>query len=425
MPQLVLFDRLHLSISIIGFCVLFAISVNLQAEPQSAPVWLAQSDVDETVEMIAKAGRPEPVNRDEEMEAEIIQALDRPISLELDDVPIRKAVGAFSEKAGIPIRVAAGTLGLLPYGSQTKLSARIEEQPFGLSLSAILLPLGLEYEPAGAELLIKPTQALRRIADRAAWEELELIHKLYSQPWSEELAESLKFQFRGMPTGDAEANRQTLLRLAASVGAGSAAEVLEHASAQYGWTWHPDGERVVILTQTQQIEEQLDRRINKLRYNNIDVREALLDLANRAGVLLQFEPGALVSAGPTQTNRFSLTLENTTIRQAFEIIAGETGLSYIVEPGGVRITASALLVPGNESPDAASQAQATAQETVRQLRSNPIIGQYMIPMPDGTTVSLFLRENDLTEEAKGLRKQRLEAAGRQIEAVLQKPLVQK
>ncbi len=335
---------------------------------------------------------------DDEKEILVVQALEQPTSLKINEVPITDAVRLLSEKTGVPIKFDRFTLSCLPYGSKTIVSARIENQPLKQSLAALLRPLACTYELIDGELIIEPRPALLRICRRATWDEVALIEKLYSTRWSNKLADSLKFQFQDM-TGDAEANRKKVYDLAGAVGSGNAADVLECASRQYGWVWHPEGGQTIsFCTRTRQVEQQLQRVVSA-QYNEVALKDVLLDLADRAGVLLKMEPGVLSSLPTSQSERFWLTVENVSIRQALELIAGKTGLGYFVEPDGIRITASAFSATGDPS------AQTTSTGT--QASRNPVVGQITIPGPNGTSYGFFIREQDLPPEINAMRQEQI------------------
>ena len=206
--------------------------------------------------------------------------------------------------------------------------------------------------------------------------------------------------------------------MAGAVGAGTASEVLEHACLQHGWVWTPNGNVIAVLTRTRQMERQLDRRVS-LRYTQVNLKDALMDLAAQAGVLLRFDPGVLASLPPQTAERFSLCMENTTIRQAFEIIAGETGLMYFIEADGLRISNNMVSPPTGTGPagtGGSTQAQidATAQATAAALRATSVIGQISFPLSDGSTASFYLRQGDLPPEVNEMRKNRVNDAINQL-----------
>jgi hypothetical protein len=345
---------------------------------------------------------PAAKQEDDQLAVLIMQALDEPTDLNVQDAPIGEAIQKLAEQTGIPIEIAPGTFDLLPYGSRTKLTAEIEQQPLRASLAALLEPLGLEFRPDHQRLLIAPSPPLKRIVQRATWEELDQIKRLRTTPWSKEEGEALQFQFQDVPEGDHEANRAELLELAAGVGRGTIAEVLTYATNQRGWTWYPAGDHIVVLTKEHQVERQLET-IVAVNYVQTSLTEALLDLAGRAGVPLLIEPGALASLPPQTAERFSLAIRNLTVREALEIVSGQTGLKPVVEAEGIRMTM------GNRPVTNTSTQTASSVDPIKLLRTNPIVGQVTVTNPDGSSFSFFIREDDLPPEVNELRKAKIQA----------------
>jgi hypothetical protein len=68
----------------------------------------------------------------------------------------------------------------------------------------------------------------------------------------------------------------------------------------------------------------------------MDVAQVLSDLADYSGVDFTIEPGALQKI-PTQARTITLELENRSIQQVLETIAGFTGLSWTANERGVYI----------------------------------------------------------------------------------------
>ena len=403
--------RLRWPICLGYFFILFPLT-GLADEKKKVPLSI---DLDSAL-VVAQVDNVATIEEPEEdsTEISIIQALDQNTDLEVSDIPIREVIQQLADKTGLPIEIESGTLPLLPYGSRTTLSATIVSQPLKESLTALLQPIGLTYEVQKERLLIKANKHLARIVGRATWKELETLEMLYQLTWSEELFDSLKFQFQDSPAADLETNRETLRRLANAVGEGTTAEVLELACDQYGWAWYPTDEFISIVTKTRMVEQQLQKRVS-LKYVHKTLSEALLDLVKRAGVLLRMDPGVMASLPPQTAERFTLSIENASIRQALEIISGETGLGYFIEPDGVRLTTSSFALPsaeGTNSSDAA--ADATARATVAALRSNSIVGQITVPTDNGSSFSFFVRENDLPPEVNEMRKAKIRSAVNQI-----------
>ena len=372
------------------------------------------------VSLPALAAEPaaSPTTRPGEDQVEILiaQALDQNTDVELKDVPIRDAIKKLAGQTGIPIEVSVGTVNFLPYGSETKVTASIQDRPLRECLTALIQPIALRFSVQNGRVLIEPTPPLARMTGRATWAELAKIEMLYNHAWSQELFDSLKFQFQDSSSDDLQVNRETLRKLASGVGAGAAAEVLEHATAQYGWTWYVSEDHVVILSKPRQIERQLERRVS-VQYRNSDLGDALLDLGYQAGVLVRFDPGTLNTLPSPTVQQFTFGIENASVRQALEVIAGQTGLSYFIEPDGIRLTTATAPQSGSQGSMTAEQ---TAAATVAAMRSNSIVGQVAMPTKDANVprFSFFLRENDLSPDVNELRKSRIKEVVQQMRSSL-------
>jgi len=369
----------------------------------------------------APAAAQHPKNRGNDKAALIALALDQPTDLDIKNKAIGEAFDQIAEQTGIPIVIDPGTFCLLPEDSRTTLSATSKKTPLRDSLTALLRPIALCFDVEDDTLVIHPTPPLRRVPHRATWQELALLEKLATTPWSEEFAKTLEFQFQPTSQTLADVNRGTLLELAAKVGLGMATDVLEQATNHYGWTWHPAGKLIVVLPKTRQNELQLDQRITA-DYTQFSVPDTLLDLAQRAGVPLRCDPGAFASLTPFVAERFHVKVINTTIREAFELVAGQTGLGYYIEPEGIRITASNLTPTGNPAPaprppDGVDRN--TQAETIKLLRETSVVIQLELPPgPDGKKITIMVRRGDLPDDLKELVNATIKASAEPIRVAL-------
>ncbi len=362
------------------------------------------------------ANPPSPAASEAHTEDLIAQALDQSTDIEFKEVPIREAVRQLAEKTGIPIEVETNTVRFLPYGSDTRVTAAVHGQPLKEVLTAIVQPIGLACAVERGKVIIRPSKPLQRLARRASWEDLALLETLQSRPWSGELFDKLQVQFQDSPSDDLAANRQQLRKLADSIGAGSAAEVLDLATDRFGWTWYPENDHIVVISKPRQIERQIERRVS-LRYQEMNLKDVLMDLARQADTSLKLDPGVLTSIPGGTADRFSLSVDNATVRQALEIIAGQTGLGYVVDPDGIRITTNVLSIPASTS-QSADQAENISQRTVAALRSNSFVGTITIRGKDGTEYAFFVREGDLPADVNELRKQKIREAGERLREAL-------
>jgi hypothetical protein len=283
-------------------------------------------------------------------------------------------------------------------------------------LNGIVRPVGLRFATQNGKVMVRASRALERLARRATWAELSLLETLGMKPWSDELFKSLKIQFQDSQGNDLEANREELRKAAHSVGEGTASQVLEHATDKFGWTWYPADDHIVVISKPREVERQLQRRVS-FEFKQAALKDVLVTLAEEACVHLKLDPGVLANLPAAMADGYTLSVENATVRQIFEIIAGQTGLGYVIEPDGVRIMSTVMNAPSSTS-QASASAEDAAQRTAAALRTNSFVGQLTIPGKDGATYSFFLRENDLPPDVNELRKSKLKEAGEQIRFAL-------
>lgn len=117
-----------------------------------------------------------------------------------------------------------------------------------------------------------------------------------------------------------------------------------------------------MVPKEDQIRNQLTKTVT-IRYNGVDVSQVLAELSQTSGVEFTIEPGAIQRI-PPEFRTIRLILDNATIKQALENLAGFTGLGYVVNESGVYIWNQAS-TPGGTQRD-------------------PILG--MIPLDNGMTL---------------------------------------
>jgi len=299
----------------------------------------------------------------------INQALDKQVKLEINTV-LPDAMKTISEQTGVPLRATPNVWDLLPWGQQTNISAKIENQTLREALDAITRKLGLQFVLKDEVVEIQPMPALARLGRRATVQELSALDLLDSTPLSiaterptiKQLAEAIDAKLVEIKAPYAIENRaaQALQDQPIPVARNSTlADALEAINNSSPATWYPWGKSIVILGKEEQIRSQLNKTIST-RYNGVDVSQVLMELSRYAGVPFNVEPGALQRI-PPEFRTIRLILENATIQQVLENLAGFTGLGYVVNDKGVYIW--------NQS--------ATPTTTAR----DPIVG--MIPMGDG------------------------------------------
>lgn len=259
------------------------------------------------------------------------EALDQKVTeIEIRDRPIREALAILEQKTGIRFRVDELALERLPYGERTRVSMSIRDMPVRRALADVLRPLALRMQVEDEAIRVLPAPVLQRLGRRLQLAEARLLEELAQHRWSD-LAPPPAIEYR---TGD-DAARRRFEQALSGAAADCAIEQLDQAAEAAGWTWRPDGERIVVAGRREEIAQRLEMPLD-LRYQRIPLDELLADLGHRVGVTMLFEPGALRAVdAPHRT--VDLIQRRTTVRQTLERLCGNTGLRYEVVDEGVRI----------------------------------------------------------------------------------------
>jgi hypothetical protein len=273
----------------------------------------------------------------------INQALDQQVALDLN-APLPAAMDQIAKQTGVRLEADPAVWDLLPWGQLTNITAKIQNQTLRQALKAITQKLGLTFELQDEALRIKPMPALRRLGRRATVQELAALDLLASTPANlspqaqpvRQYINAIDQRLVEIKAPVAVENRMGTTPAGLAVQAARNATLLDALDAlprQTDLTWYPWGKSLVIVSKEDQIRMQLGKTITT-RYNGADVQQVLTELSQRAGVNFEIEPGALQRIAPEFRN-IRLILDNTTIRQALETIAGFTGLGYVVNDKGV------------------------------------------------------------------------------------------
>lgn len=277
--------------------------------------------------------------------ASINQTLDQPVKIQFDSV-LPEAMNAITRTTGVRIEAEQSVWDSLPWGQQTNVNARIENQTLRQALDAITRKLGLTYTVNEEAVKLQPAPALRRVGRRATIDELQTLDTLAAVPFNRKsdratirevvdgidatLADAklpLAVDYR---PGDTRQDKSVFIRRGATL-----AETLEAITQETELTWFPEGRAVVVLPREQQVRRQLGK-ILTMRFAGVDIAQALADLSERSGVMFEYEAGAIQRI-PREMRNIQLVLDNSSVSQALETICGFTGLSYMVNSRGVYI----------------------------------------------------------------------------------------
>jgi hypothetical protein len=116
----------------------------------------------------------------------------------------------------------------------------------------------------------------------------------------------------------------------------------------------------------------------------------MLDLAHKARVLLNMDPGVMDYVPVETRKNFNLIMSEATIAQALEVISGATGLKFVTENDGIRVEASEKLKKTLEALAGASS------------RRSPFFLKTAIPLGDGSTLEAYIRAEDLPAEVQAI-----------------------
>jgi hypothetical protein len=322
----------------------------------------------------------------------VAAALDEKITqrIEISERPIRDALAELEKITGLHFELHQMAIDWMPYGEQTRLSIVMQDMSVRRALERIFGGLGLALRVADDRVMIEPAPVLDRLARRLTVEEVGLLQKLASQPWSALKPDDFTAEFR-LAQGK-ESPQQVFEQAMREGPAVDALTQLESVTQKLGWLWVPAGKTIVIYGRTEDIQQRLDRPLD-VNYQRIPLDKMLLDLGKRIGVTVHFEPGALQRVA-ARDRYIDLVQRGTTVRQVLELIAGNTGLWYDVVDDGI--------VVGSKPPAGAPGAEPPAEQPQR------VVAILRVPVgTDGTTIDFLIRADELPPEFKSLRDRKL------------------
>jgi len=278
------------------------------------------------------------------------EAMDKQLpqeKIELADKTLPEAIKFFEDLTAVRIQAAPETYEMLPWGELTTFSAKLEHQTLRQALDAITQKLGLQYKLNDDGLVLSPLPPLHRLGRRCTVDELAQIDLLQSTLLDlpertttvSQLLTAIDDKLLAIKSpydvenrifkGDAGKVEINVPRNATLYTA------LQEITRQTNGTWYPWGKSLVVLSKVDKVRSQLSRRIT-IRFDGDDVSKVLEMLAERSGVEFEIEPGAVQKIAP-QFRQIRLTMDNATITQGLETIAGFTGLGYQAQDSGVYI----------------------------------------------------------------------------------------
>jgi hypothetical protein len=297
--------------------------------------------------------------------------------LNISGAEIADALADIGKQVGISITLDERVLDLLPWGKQTKLSEiSVSNASLREILPQILGPLGMTWESRDGGIVVVPTDPIKRLNRRSTWDDLKLLKRATEQEYTPENFATYKVQYR--ITSKVDAAKMLEHQLSRS-GRGTIAEMLETATGALGWIWFPEDDHIVIRTGQAQVANLLSRRVTA-RYANVPLSQILTDLADKADVALSMEPGMMTKLPPSTAQSYTLFLQSSSIRQAFESIAAETGLKYEITNDGVHVSLSGAVADAGKTGG----------------RPSPYVAKLVVPGAAGKySMEFFIRQDEL------------------------------
>lgn len=352
----------------------------------------------------------------ESPEIALQRALDQPLTLSLQAVPLSEAFKQIAATAKIPLQVDPECYELLPYGETTRVSVDFKQSKLRDALDVLLIPVGLKTAIAGNSVMIRPSSPLKHIGRRADWEELKLLKELWSSVDLKDPASgpfSLDVAIRGAMEGRKDllvpipGDNPAALEQVGKQLPMTAYRALDMYCQITGNIWFveagplaggPTGGKVVIMTPRQWITRQLERPI-QLAHKDDPLEVVVADLTHASGIRFVPEPGLYQSVPVV-----SLRSDNGTVQQTLEALAGFTRIAFEIRDDSILLHIAPG--PGNAPP-----------------RADTIIGRISVPAgPEGALMDVYIRESDLTAEQNEMRKKRIEEAVKAMQKAWTAPL---
>ncbi len=321
------------------------------------------------------------------------RALDKPINLRIEDATIGEVFEKISAASGAKLVIDPDALDYLPYGDQTRLSVTLANATLRKRLDALLAGVALQWQIDGEEVRILPSEPLYRMGRRATYDELRILAGLNTaRVEPSDRAGPVLEQIRKV-TGTAgldivfhtEIDRDKALARADKALPGSPVAWLDMLCHGADATWHLWGDDILVQSRSTQVKRQLQRTVS-LRYQNAALVTVLADLARKGRVQLQMDPGVMEYLPDQTRTNFNLVMADASIAQALEVISGATGLKFDVTAEGVRAGPSDLLKRRMEG------------ATTEPRKRTPYFVKFVLPGPNGTSVEVFMRADELPPE---------------------------
>lgn len=282
----------------------------------------------------------------QEGQGTVIRTLDQPFSIKLEETAITAALNEISQRTGLTITLAEGTLARLPHGEETRLRINATDVKLREAMDAILTPMALEWEVRDMGIIVRPCPELIRINRRPTFAETSILFALADNriqrgktfvAWARAATGMDELQIV-WHVGDEAAHNAAIAAADGRIPC-NGFQYLHRLCQGRGWTWYLSGTDIIVLSEEMQAARQLSRTISA-RYQNQPLPAVLQDLARRADLGLKMDPGVLANLSDQTRDSFSLTINAFSIDEALQEISGATGLTFTPDKLNIRVGAS-------------------------------------------------------------------------------------
>ena len=267
----------------------------------------------------------------------IEEALDQNIAeLEIPTSTLAEALMTLADKTGLQFAMAPDVAALMPRGDNTKISVTIKNASVRAAVGQVFDGLGLRMSIDGDKILLVPAPFLAGMGRPLTSEELQVVQRLATGPWSKAGSsnDAPRLDVRNDGKPDDALAKQVASAIEQSKAA-CASRQFDDAAARVGLLWRIDGNVVIFETKRDEIRRRLDRLVD-LTYQREPLDRVLVDLGQRVGVTMAFEPGVLQRVSARERG-VDLLQRGVSVRQTLERICGNSGLAYEVRDDGVRV----------------------------------------------------------------------------------------
>jgi hypothetical protein len=331
----------------------------------------------------------------------IEQALDEPTKITLENVKLGSAIQIVTDQTGVRVFMSPQVMNLVPQGADTRIEkVDIARVPLREGLTRLFAPLGMNWVVRSDGVEVVPKEAIACLGRPPTWTELQVLAELCAVELGLDEAAlkrlQAKVQFQVPEINATWLGLSTAIR---SVGAGPGDEVLTAACNKLGWGWCLSGDRILITSAQELLRRRLAQPIS-LRINNRPLLDVFGAITHLSGVPVRVEPGVIDKLPLDVQRNFSLNVQQQSIEQALDNIAGYAGLGYVVTAEGVLFYRPDV---GNGPPVSGAAGSPAGF-------SDPVVGKVVKSLPDGRTIEWVIRASELPEDLRQMRQRDIQDA---------------